>query len=386
MLDHFTRVHVSEATARRQTEQAGAAYVGVQEAEVERIERELPPAPKGPEKQLLSVDGAMAPLVHGEWAEVKTLVIGEVAQPVLERGEWVVHSQALSYFSRLADANSFGRLALVETHARGMERAGQVGAVTDGAEWEQGFIDLHRPDALRILDFPHVAERLSQVGQILWGEGTPQTQEWVGAQCHRLKHEGPAAVLAELANAVQRHPDRPALAEHLNYLRKRVGHMEYPTYQRDGWPIGSGAVESANKLVVEARLKGAGMHWAREHVNPLLALRNVVCSDRWEAAWPQIAQYLRQQASQQRLAHRKQRQESAHALSIPPTPALLSVLPSAREPASPLPADPIPELELPRSDSSAPRSSRPAADHPWRRSPIGRARYSSTHALPPAKT
>jgi hypothetical protein len=39
-------------------------------------------------------------------------------------------------------------------------------------------------------------------------------------------------------------------------------------------------VESATKLVVEARLKGAGMHWAEAHGNPLLALRKAisVCS------------------------------------------------------------------------------------------------------------
>jgi hypothetical protein len=38
----------------------------------------------------------------------------------------------------------------------------------------------------------------------------------------------------------------------------------------EGWPIGSGVVESGNKLVVEARLKGAGMHWSRLSLNPLL--------------------------------------------------------------------------------------------------------------------
>jgi hypothetical protein len=40
----------------------------------------------------------------------------------------------------------------------------------------------------------------------------------------------------------------------LAYLEKREAHMQYPTYQETGWPIGSGMVESANKLVVEARL------------------------------------------------------------------------------------------------------------------------------------
>ena len=49
------------------------------------------------------------------------------------------------------------------------------------------------------------------------------------------------------------------MQEKLAYLQKRETHMQYPTYQQAGWPIGSGSVESANKVVVEARLKGAGM-------------------------------------------------------------------------------------------------------------------------------
>jgi hypothetical protein len=71
------------------------------------------------------------------------------------------------------------------------------------------------------------------------------------------------------------------LAANWSYLEKRETQMDYPSFQEQGWPIGSGMVESGNKLVVEARLKGAGMHWKRANVNPLLGLRNIVCSDRW---------------------------------------------------------------------------------------------------------
>ena len=45
--------------------------------------------------------------------------------------------------------------------------------------------------------------------------------------------------------------------------------------------MGSGCVESANKGVVEAQLKGAGMHWARGNLNPLLALRTLLANERW---------------------------------------------------------------------------------------------------------
>jgi hypothetical protein len=75
---------------------------------------------------------------------------------------------------------------------------------------------------------------------------------------HRLKHQGPHRVLKHLAWLVARCPS-PAMQEKLSYLQKREAHMQHPTYQQAGWPIGSGSVESANKVVVEARPKGAGM-------------------------------------------------------------------------------------------------------------------------------
>lgn len=167
LLAALTGTRVTAATARRQTEGAGAILVAWQEQEVARLEREGSPAPPGPAKQFLSVDGAFVPLLHGEWAEVKTLALGVIGAPIFQAqtGEWVAPTRELSYFSRLADADTFGRLALLETQRRGTESAGQVAAVTDGAEWEQGFIDQQRPDAVRILDFPHAAQRLAPIAQ-----------------------------------------------------------------------------------------------------------------------------------------------------------------------------------------------------------------------------
>jgi hypothetical protein len=133
-LQHFRRTDVSRPTVERITEAAGAAYEALQSGEAERIERELPAAPAGPQQQLLSVDGAMVPLVGGEWAEVKTMVIGEVQPAVMVKGEPVIHTRHHSYFSRLADAGTFQRLGPVETHRRGVETAQAVGAVTDGSE------------------------------------------------------------------------------------------------------------------------------------------------------------------------------------------------------------------------------------------------------------
>ena len=167
LLGDFLGIHVSQGSSNRYTEAAGAAYVQMQEDEVDRLEREAPPVePGAAEKLQVSVDGAMVPLRHGIWAEVKTLVIGEVQPPVLEpSGEQVVHTRHLSYFSRKETAEEFQRLALVEVHRRGVEAAPQVAAIMDGAEWEQGFADYHCPRATRILDFPHAAEHADGIAR-----------------------------------------------------------------------------------------------------------------------------------------------------------------------------------------------------------------------------
>jgi hypothetical protein len=336
LLVTFTGVTVSEPTVRRTTERAGAVGERVAAREQQRLQRDLPPAPAGPAQQFLSVDGVFVPLVGGDWAEARTLVIGTVAERVGKDGVPEATCRDLSYFCRLTSAETFAEQALVEIHQRGVENAGEVGAVTDGALWCQGFVDLHCPDARRILDFPHAAQRLGEIGSLLWGEGTPAAQTWVSEQLHRLKHEGPGVVLDPLREQYQAvmpllTPEVCArLAEQLSYLEKRTEQMQYPHYRAAGWPIGSGAVESGNKLVVQVRLKGPGMHWARQNVNPMLVLRSAYCSDRWAATWSAVAAELRQERSTQAARRRPP--------AAPPVPAAGSALPTPPPPAGPLPA------------------------------------------------
>jgi hypothetical protein len=207
LLGDMLGIVVSKKTSQRYTEAAGAAYVQIQAEEVERLEQEAPQAQAGAEKLQVSVDGAMVPLVHGVWGEVKTLVVGAVQPAVEEQGEWVVHTRNLSYFSRKLNAAEFQRLALVEMHRRGVEEAREVAAIVDGAEWEQGFIDYHCPRATRILDFPHAAEHLNHIAENLYGEHTPASQAWLMERLHHLKQAGPEDLLAELHQLQQDHPE-----------------------------------------------------------------------------------------------------------------------------------------------------------------------------------
>jgi hypothetical protein len=364
LLAALTGVQVSRGRARRRTQAAGVAYEAVQTEEADAIRRTLPEAPPGAEHQVISADGAFVPLRHGVWAEVKMLAIGDVqAGPDGEAG-----TGHLSYFARLAEAETFAQLALVETHRRGLERAPAVCAVTDGAEWLQGFVEEHRPDAVRILDFPHAAGDVSQIGQAVTQAGTDLPPTWLDEQLHTLKHEGPDAVLATLRRLAARHPQLEEVGTALAYLQKREEQMQYPRYQAAGWPIGSGIVESANKLVMQVRLKGAGMHWSEVSVNPMLALRTAACSDRWEEAWGT----LRHHQQQERVTRRAAR---AQARLV----ALLERVLALRAWCS----FPVHQLEDRRAPTSSVASQhaaageqrsahRPAADHPWRRPVVTR--------------
>ena len=301
LLEDLVGIQVSKATARRATLHTGEAALVVCEREEERLKQEVPQAPRGADKQLLSADGAMVHLVGGEWAEVKTLVMGEVTHK--KRGE--VCTQQISTFSRLVDAECFTQASLVETHRRGVERAAEVCAVQDGAEWLQGLVDYHRPDAVRILDFAHAAEYIHEIGQAVQAAGGKLPATWLEGVLHRLKHQGPHRVLTHLSWLAARYPS-PLIQEKLAYLQKRETHMQYPTYQATGWPLGSGSVESANKVVVEARLKGAGMRWERQNVNRMLVLRNAVCNRRWHQTWTTAVAHRQALRTSQRQARSQQ--------------------------------------------------------------------------------
>src|SRR5262245_17736323 len=198
LLECFTHTHLSEASVQRYTESIGLAYEAVQLAEVERIERDWPEVEEGPAKLLVSADGAMVPLVGGEWSEVKTVVVSEVGEVIEADGRSAVWTHHHSYFSRLSDAQTFQRLSLGELTRRYLEKASQIAAVNDGAEWIQGFVDYHCPEAVRIVDFAHAAERICQIGDLVLGEGTAVTQSWRTEQLHALKHKGASDLLATL--------------------------------------------------------------------------------------------------------------------------------------------------------------------------------------------
>jgi hypothetical protein len=371
-LKHFTGVEVSEATARRIAEVAGSSYVEVQNKQTEQILREPPASPPGPETELMSADGAMVHAVSGEWVEVKTLAIGKITG---KEADGRVHTEELSYFSRLGRAGDFNRQALVEVFRRGTEKAGKVCAVNDGADWEQKFVDYHRPDAVRILDFAHATGKIAEAGRPVFGEETAEFKQWFDKQRHALKHGKSQTVLRsirQLEKEVQgrgRQTKLKTIRGSVNYLEKRREMIKYAEFQQLGYPIGSGSVESANKLVVESRLKQAGMRWALHNIDSMLGLRNIACNDRWEEAWPQLVNHALETRAQSRRRRRSLKAQD-------------QLVKKAESPEEPICA--AAQTQHPQDTTTlAPPNTRPKtrykppADHPWKQKLFGRARYSS---------
>lgn len=339
-------LRISVSTMRTLTEAAGAVLVEAETREREWIEQTLPEAPVGAARQQVSVDGAMVPLVGGEWREARTLAIGVIEAAA--DGERT--TTALSYLSRLTTAEAFSREAIREVHRRGTEHAAVIAAVADGALWCQQVFDDHVPRSVRILDFPHAVEHLSSVAQAVFGSGTAATSEWLGTQRHTLQTGDPDVVLAAIAAVPVGSASNPAEAaqirdRELAYFTTRRAQIDYAQFAAQGLPIGSGAVESANKVVVEARLKGAGMHWSPAHVDGMLSLRCAICSNQWATAWRLV--------------------------NLPPrAPASIRpVTPPARpEHVAPVTTEPR-IADIPPTPRPAPTivNRRPTSAHPWKR-------------------
>jgi len=335
-LEDLLGVHVSPSTVRRVCLEVGKASLQLQDEQANPQARmqEEPVA----QQMVMSTDGAFVALTSGEWAEVKLLSIGEVNAPVRGAEQAKdVHTINVSYFARLEEASVFSDHASGEIRRRGIERAPAVCAVQDGALWLQQVVQAHRHDAIRILDFAHAAQYLSAIGEAVRARGWYLPAHWLQGVLHRLKHDGPDRVLEHIGWLCRRMKD-PEVSKKERYVCSRREQMRYPAFRQAGWPIGSGMVESGNKVVMQARLKGAGMRWEPGNVNPMLALRMALCNQRWQENWQQqwkeqqkVREQRRWKEQQKRVLKRQEHAKEIRALVAPPPPPPAPIEPKKKK-------------------------------------------------------
>lgn len=348
---------VGEATCRRVTYRNGQAAEALECQEALRLEKEGLDEAEGPAKLAISADGSFIRLTSGEWREVKGLAVGEFETVyAASDGSEEVRTQNLSYFTRSYRIRDFETFALAELVRRGLGGAETVVAVNDGAEWLQSFINYHRPTAVRILDFAHALGYVADAGKAIWSAEKDTFKGWFEHCSHQLKHKPPQRTLGELKLLLpkaQGDEQATVIDNARSYLQRRLDMIDYPYFQSRGYPIGSGSVESAHKQVVQRRMKQAGMRWAPHHVNPILALRDLLCNGRWSGGWDNIVSFQLQ-------LQREKRCQRALAKQPSPSPPLTF---SALRAAGLLPTADAVEEEPPVQV----KPKRDPKDHPWRR-------------------
>lgn len=234
----------------------------------------------------LSSDGTML-RVRGEgYKEVKLTVLSEctVASGPGE-AESRVRLHRHSCQAGLWDADTLGRYQYVEGLRRGLEGCEALSSVNDAAAWIRRVTATNYPQAVQIVDWWHAAQRVWETAQALHGEGTEAARAW--AQRHQeTLWQGDAAGVAE---ALESEAGREAVRKLQGYLRGNAERMDYASYRREGYPIGSGTVESAGKNYVQHRMKRSGPGWNRPTGQAMLSALSELHSGRFDLAWEQCA-------------------------------------------------------------------------------------------------
>jgi len=279
------RVPLSASTVRAVTEAVGARREQDLAAEIAAAWAQgVPPAiGTPPERLYVAMDGIRILGIDGAGREVKVGVVLPVRQHA-EREQ----RQPASYVAGLEPAAAFGPRLALEAHRRGLEEAGRIAVLGDGAAWIWQLAAEHFPHATQIVDWFHASERVWDLGRALFGEGTEQTTAWVEAQLGRLA-QGQAATLAYEWRALPCRGEPAAVRdEQVIYFTNQASRMAYDRYRAAGWDIGSGMVEAACKHLIGAREKGPGMRWSETGAQTVAAVRVLLFNQHW-ATYPLAA-------------------------------------------------------------------------------------------------
>jgi Uncharacterised protein family (UPF0236) len=193
-----------------------------------------------------------------------------------------------SHLATMEPADKFGRLARLEAERRGIRNAQQVIVMGDGAAWIDGMAQRHFPAAVRIVDWYHATEYLHAAAKAVHPQAEV-TAKALAAQWKTMLWEGRLddlmSALGEQATRLGPPPENVAANDAREVFRKTIGYfqshrqqMDYPRYRREGWPIGSGVVESGVKLY-NKRVKGTEQFWNESGVEAILQLRSEWLND-----------------------------------------------------------------------------------------------------------
>lgn len=249
--------------------------------------------PVGLEKTLvLQMDGSMLCTRSGAenrgenderrlWREAKTGMI-YLHENLVKKDDGRNFIVDPKYVSTLRDYDGFKRdfAALLKVH--GAAKKQRILFIADGAACNWTTQQELCPNAIQILDFYHAVEHLGAAANAIFGKETAIAKAWLANGRRRLLEETPSKVLrwlsyhgAKLKNAVKKRAELEGLIAYFKTHRQR---MKYAEYRKAGFPIGSGAIESAQVRVLQIRMKAGGMSWSLRNGQNLAKLRAAALS------------------------------------------------------------------------------------------------------------
>lgn len=221
---------------------------------------------------VFATDGAMVPVRTAPkntpncWREAKGV------RGYLLDDDKIVHLFSWHQISSKKEFASY----LLEIKEKGIIPADQVRLcfIGDGADWIWETVNAIFPDCRQVLDYFHCSQHLFDFAKERFGSGSVKGREWVEQTKVRLFHNNIAHVISGLkrfkCDTSEARKSRDKLIRYLSTHKDRV---VYGKLRRGGYPLGSGAIESANKFISHVRLKRSGAWWKVEFANNILKLR-----------------------------------------------------------------------------------------------------------------
>jgi hypothetical protein len=272
-------VAIGVETTRTITEAAGTVLDQRFQEEAAIVERTKAPAGEveaAPGELVAETDGVMVRYQDG-WHEVKLGVVGGW-DPTLPDDRRHLHSP--SYVAtRAGVADWAGRWGAEVARRGGLQQVAYAGTgvgpgmatlrrivvLGDGARWIWKAAAEQFGDRIEIVDWYHASEHVGTIARAVYGEGTAAAHGWAEARRTVLYEQGPAALLERCRDLAPGTPEaRATVATERAYFQTNQARMRYPEFRAQGLPIGSGAVESSAKHVIQQRLKRAGCRWSEQ--------------------------------------------------------------------------------------------------------------------------
>jgi hypothetical protein len=193
-------------------------------------------------------------------------------QHKIHKREYVSYVGSIDYFKWLL-------LSCAVRNGYGVYRKTVI--LSDGATWIRNMVAELYPDAQQILDFFHLAENVYEFGKAMFKMDEAKYKPWAEGVCKKLKESRYSEVLCDLEKYKETPPPNSPVNLY-RYIENNINNIDYSKYQKDGYFIGSGAIESGNRTVLQQRLKQPGMRWNEDTAQPLLTLRAKCESGLWE--------------------------------------------------------------------------------------------------------